>query len=262
MPNKTIAYVKPQTREWNGPNGTIVFVSGGFDDGDGWSVGCKPDNVQQRIQEFEALINKPGEFELEAGKEFQGKPQWKLKSWPGKPSFGGGSGGGFKSGGGGKTWTEAYAQSKECKELEQRSIQRSVALEKAHQFHVAFAGLSSDPVTPQTILATADIYAAWLSKQPDTSGEYRSWVTWMEQKVKAKVFTSKEDAWKAAMTYANEMGYDHPRLKTCTDHSIFRKIEDKLEAPTRPANGNTQQPNAYQRQPVEAYGNQDDALPF
>jgi hypothetical protein len=265
MSSKTIAFVKPQGRPWTSSYGPMVSIDGGFDDGEGFSVNCKPENEEKLKATLEGLVNKPIEgFTVEPAidkktnrqREFQGRLQWNLKAVQAN-----GFGGGFKGGGGGKTWTESYAQSKECKETEQRSIQRSVALEKAHQFHVAFAGLSNEAVTPQAILATAEIYADWLGKQPDTSQEYRTWVTWMENKVKVKFFTSKEDAWKNAMTYANEMGYDHLRLKTCTDHSIFKKIQDKLEAPTHPRNGNVQQPNAYQRQPAYS-APEDDSLPF
>jgi hypothetical protein len=267
--NRTIVSVKPQPNQWNGPKGTVYFVGGNFDDGSQWSIGAQtPEKADELIATFEALIGKPLEgwdvqpkMNKQTGQQdsYNGILKWEIK----KP-FGGGNGfrgGGGGGSGGGKTWTESYAQSKECKETEQRSIQRSVALEKAHQYHVAFAGLTNDPVTPQAILATAEIYADWLGKQPDTSQEYRTWVTWMESKVKVKFFTSKEDAWKNAMTYANEMGYDHLRLKTCTDHSIFRKIQDKLEAPSHPRNGNVQQPNAYQRQPAY-YAPEDDSLPF
>lgn len=159
MTTKTIQWVNPKTRTWEGPNGPVVFVSGEFDDGEGFSVGCKPDNALARVTELEGLVGKPGEYELEPGKEFNGRASWKLKSWPGKPQQGG-FGGGFK-GGGGKTWTESYAQSRECKETEQRSIQKSVALQWACESASRF-----DLASPEAVLGVADIYFGWLSGYP------------------------------------------------------------------------------------------------
>jgi hypothetical protein len=89
--NLTIQTVDPSTRTWEGPKGTIEFISGQFTDGSGWSLGAKPENAQKRIVELCSLIGKPGEYEVEEKPEYQGVKQWKMKSWPGKPVFGGGS---------------------------------------------------------------------------------------------------------------------------------------------------------------------------
>ena len=89
----TIQTVDTATRTWEGPKGTIEFIQGQFTDGSGWSLGAKPENAQKRIAELQALIGVEGEYEVEAKPQYQGKDQWKLKSWPGKPSFGGGGGG-------------------------------------------------------------------------------------------------------------------------------------------------------------------------
>lgn len=91
---QTIQYVNPETRTWEGPNGPVVFVSGQFIDGSGWSVGAKPETAEDRIATLTALVGVEGEYELEAKAEYQGKPQWKIKSWPGKPVWGGAGGGG------------------------------------------------------------------------------------------------------------------------------------------------------------------------
>jgi len=89
--NLTIQTVDPSTRTWEGPKGTIEFISGQFTDGSGWSLGAKPENAQKRIAELSALIGQPGDYEVEEKPEYQGVKQWKMKSWPGKPTFGGGS---------------------------------------------------------------------------------------------------------------------------------------------------------------------------
>ena len=92
MPTLTIQTVDPATRTWEGPKGTIEFIQGQFTDGTGWSLGAKPENAAKRVEELTKLIGVEGEYEVEPKGEFRGKPQFKLKSWPGKPVFGGGGG--------------------------------------------------------------------------------------------------------------------------------------------------------------------------
>jgi hypothetical protein len=72
---------------------------------------------------------------------------------------------------------------------------------------------------------------------PTPTDDYKSFITWMEEKVRAKVLL-KEPAWKAAMTFAHQLGYDHQKLQGCSDFSVFRTIKDKLSQPTHPRNGN------------------------
>jgi hypothetical protein len=69
------------------------------------------------------------------------------------------------------------------------------------------------------------------------TAQYKSFITRLDEKVKAKVLT-KEPAWKAAMTFAHQLGYDHAKLQACSDPSVFTAIFDKLLAPTHPRNGN------------------------
>jgi hypothetical protein len=69
------------------------------------------------------------------------------------------------------------------------------------------------------------------------TAQYKSFITRLDEKVKAKVLT-KEPAWKAAMTFAHQLGYDHQKLQGCSDFSVFRTIKDKLSQPTHPRNGN------------------------
>jgi len=92
MTTLTIQTVDPATRTWEGPKGTIEFIQGQFTNGEGWSLGAKPENAAKRVAELTALIGVEGEYELEPKGEFRGKPQHKMKGWPGKPVFGGGGG--------------------------------------------------------------------------------------------------------------------------------------------------------------------------
>ena len=127
--NLVIQTVNAEAREWDGPNGTIMFLSGQFTDGTEWSLGCKPDNLDKRRAELEALIGVPGEYEVEAKGEYQGRPQVKVKSWPGKAAFGGGSGGGGGS----------YYNSKEGVEYTQERMDRRTALMQANDLEQAEA---------------------------------------------------------------------------------------------------------------------------
>lgn len=152
----TIAGVKHKAREWNGPNGTVCFVEGEFDDGSHWSLGCKPENVQARIDELSALVGKPGQFECEQKPEYNGVAQWKMKTWPGKPQGGGGFGGGN---GPRREYVPAYSQSQDAFDRTQKNIHRSVALE--HAVKLAIARGKDDN---GTILRYATEFYDWLSK--------------------------------------------------------------------------------------------------
>jgi hypothetical protein len=87
MTLKTLQTVNTETRTWEGPNGPVIYVSGQFTDGTEWSNGTKPGFEAKRIEELTALIGQEGEFEIEPKGEYQGRPQVKLKGWPGKQSF-------------------------------------------------------------------------------------------------------------------------------------------------------------------------------
>jgi hypothetical protein len=148
--NLVIQTVSDDTRTWDGPNGTIEFLSGMFTDGSDWSLGCKPENVEARKAELKALIGQDGDFELEAKPEYQGRVQWKLKSWPGKPSFG--------SSGGSKTAGGSWYNSEVGVHFTQERMDRRTALMQA----ATVVGRDVD------ILAYADSYYAWLRKTSGT----------------------------------------------------------------------------------------------
>lgn len=155
----TIESVDPQTRTWEGPNGPVEFIRGQFTDGSWWSLGAKPENAAERMATLTALINVEGEYEVEAKDDYQGQKQWKLKSWPGKPVYGGGGAGG---GGGGRR-----APSPE----EQASMRASVALKAAVEFlnggAVQVKGDVQYRRTADGACGIADEFYEWLTK---TSG--------------------------------------------------------------------------------------------
>lgn len=144
----TIAAVDSTTRTWEGPKGTLAFVSGQFADGSGFSLGCKPENAPDRMSTLIELIGKEAEYELEAKPEYQGKAQWKLVSWPGKPAA--------QGGGGKREYVPRFRDTEEGFLREQRSIHRSVALQRAVES-------VTDKQNTLTVLDIAGAYFEWLS---------------------------------------------------------------------------------------------------
>lgn len=264
--NRTIAYVKPNVRDWTSAYGPMKSIDGGFDDGDGWTINCKPGNETKLKDELESLVGKPLDgFTVEVPidkktgqqREYNGKLQWSLKQL--QQAQGGFRGGG--GGGGGSKWTEAYSQSKEAHEVTQRSIQRNQALTLA----ITTLGGPTMTVDPMEALRIAALYLPFLSDVGTApvagpSKDYEQWITWMEESVKARGVINKPTLWKAAMTFANQQGYDHEQLKNCTDRNVFETIKNKLKAFTVPPAKNDAV-NAYSRQPVAA-APKDDDLPF
>lgn len=98
---RTLDYVSPNIRDWtNGEGKTFYFVEGNFDDGSSGSVFCfSKANADETVEILKGLVGKSVDYELEAGKVYNGQTQWKIKNFPGKPAGGGGGGG--RSGGGG-----------------------------------------------------------------------------------------------------------------------------------------------------------------
>jgi hypothetical protein len=127
----TINSVKDEIREWK----DFKIVEGSFENSD-WSILVKSEErAKQYQQELKALVGQEKEYEIEdTGREYRGRAQVKLKSWPGKPErpqFGGGGGG--QRGGG--SWQPRFRDTEEGFAREQRSIHRSVALEWAVAFY-------------------------------------------------------------------------------------------------------------------------------
>lgn len=98
---RTLDYVSPNIRDWtNGDGKTFYFVEANFDDGSSGSVFCfSKANADETLEALRKLVGASYEYELEAGKVYNGQQQWKIKNFPGKPA--GGGGGGSRSGGGG-----------------------------------------------------------------------------------------------------------------------------------------------------------------
>lgn len=134
MTTRTIEYVKTKPREWEGPNGTVYFIGGSFDDGDEFSVGTGKDQVEAVTKSLQELIGKPTDFELGESKEYNGVLTWKLKGWPGKPK------GQYRGAGGGMS-------------------NRQVALLAAATYTAPKEG-----ITDEAVYAYAEEFEAWLGK--------------------------------------------------------------------------------------------------
>jgi hypothetical protein len=97
-----VEYVQPSPRKWENPKGEdLFFVGVNFADGSEGSVGVVQGKVDEARSSLEAVKGSAVEFELAPGKEYNGVTQWRIRSWPGKPSGLGGAGGGGGRGGGG-----------------------------------------------------------------------------------------------------------------------------------------------------------------
>ncbi len=155
---ETIASMDPvKDKPWPGPQGPIWFAQGKFQGGGIFSIGSQSiEKAREKHAELSALIGTEGVFEVEEKGEYQGNPKYKLKAWPGNQPrlFGGGGGGG--GGGGRAPFVPRYRDSEEGFAREQRSIHRSVALQRAIE-----ADANREP---QAILQLADTFYAWLSQ--------------------------------------------------------------------------------------------------
>jgi hypothetical protein len=141
---KTIVTIDAEARPWEGPKGTLMFLSGAFTDGEGWSIGVIPANLDKRRAQLAQLVGVPGEFELEAKPEYQGVAQWKIKSYPGQTPFNPGG---------------ERKPSREKSPAETEAIARAVALKAAVEFVDVGWGVTG-------VLEAANQFLAWLQTSP------------------------------------------------------------------------------------------------
>lgn len=151
-----IASVSRQPRYWE--QGQTYFIQGAFDDDSEWSVGCKKeDKALEMIETFKAMIGKEQEYGVEEKPDRNGRKQWKLKDWPGKPvsAFGGG---------GKAPYQLRYGDTQEGFVAKERDIFRSVALQQALVYVTNHKeeGAKLDPALWVTTLA--DHFYEWLCK--------------------------------------------------------------------------------------------------
>jgi hypothetical protein len=96
---RVVSWVKPKPREW-AQNPQVVFVEGGFADGDEFSAAVAGSTAEQAIASLQALVGQEVEITLDdQPREYNGILTWKLRRWPGKPaqpSSGRGGGGGMR----------------------------------------------------------------------------------------------------------------------------------------------------------------------
>lgn len=98
---KTIEYVNPEGRAWQGQKGTIYFVECYFDDNSIGSVAVfAKEKVDAVIESLKALRDTPSDFTVEDDGTYDNRQKWRIKDWPGKPEGLSGGGGGGRGGGG------------------------------------------------------------------------------------------------------------------------------------------------------------------
>lgn len=154
----TIAAVSPEPRYWE--QGQTYFVQGAFGDGSEWSLGFKAeDKAKATIATLKDLIGKEEEYEVEQKPERNGRAQWKLKGWPGKPAaqgFGGRAG---------KEYIPRYRDTEQGTKEERLSIARSVALQQAVLYVNAHQGELFKSGDFLLITNLSDHFYQWLIKE-------------------------------------------------------------------------------------------------
>lgn len=153
-----IASVSDDLEQWQDFN----IVVGYFEDGSKFKAWGKDlAKAQNTRNELAGQVGIAGEFEIDETKTktYQGRQEYRLKGWPGKPerapwTGGGGGGGGF---GGKKEFVPRYKDTMAGVLAEQDSIHRSVALQWAVTY-------MKDSTNSDVVLGVADKFYQWLSK--------------------------------------------------------------------------------------------------
>lgn len=104
-----VEYVQPEPRRWDKADGTLTlfFVTANFADGSEGAIGVTQAHVDSTLDALRALKDAPSTFKLSPKDDFQGRTQWTIKDFPGKPEGAGGGGGGGNRGGGGMSHNQA-----------------------------------------------------------------------------------------------------------------------------------------------------------
>lgn len=149
----TIKAVSPKPRVWDGPKGTLHFINVVFEDGSAGDYGAKPETSQQHTEALQSLIGNPGDYELEPKGEYQGTPQFKIKSYPGQT---------IGKGGGGKQYVPSWHQTEDGERYTQERMDRRTALMQAVAVVVACTHAPSDMIHYPDTLHQADAFYEWL----------------------------------------------------------------------------------------------------
>lgn len=127
----TIKSVKSDPKPYDGKMGKIFFVDGEFQEGEFSTFAKSDQKAQELIALLTGLVGKTEQYEVEEKGTKNGRPQYKLVDYPGKPVYSGGGGGGFAGRGGGGGYQPRYRDSEQGAKEERDSISRSVALQQA-----------------------------------------------------------------------------------------------------------------------------------
>lgn len=146
--NATIEKVFPNAREWNSPKAPDgCSVEGVFQDGTRFEMATKTGKASEHIAALQALVGKPGEFDLEE-REFNGQKQFRMKSYPGKPDSG-------KGYGGSKQYVPAWHQTEDGARYHEERTDRRTSLMQAVEY-------SADDASMDETLAVANKMYEWL----------------------------------------------------------------------------------------------------
>jgi hypothetical protein len=162
---KEVSSVIDDINEWNGPNGTIYYVTAMFTDESVGSVGRKDHDAALEVQGLlREAIGIEQDFTLESkGQTKTGRDKFNIKGF-GTPGGAatytapGVQGGGNESG----RTVAAAARGRSPEQID--DIRRAVALKAAAQCVVG--------TSPEDVLKFADVFEAWLAKTSDASSAY------------------------------------------------------------------------------------------
>lgn len=152
----TIKSVKDHPKAHDGRTGKIFFIDGEFQEGEFSTFAKSEQKAQEIITSLTGLIGKPEQYEVEEKGVGNGRPQYKLVDYPGKPAYGGG---GFAGRGGGG-YQPRYRDSEQGAKEERDSIARSVALQQS----VVLANSRVHPADDNGVIETAELFYQWLVK--------------------------------------------------------------------------------------------------
>ena len=157
----TIKFINDKIGESNGQYGPMRYIRGEFTDGSKWMNSCKAENLDKRLNAIKELVGKEAEFTGET-KTNQYGTEFTFKTLPGQQPFGGG---GF-GGGGAKTYTVAWANTRDGEMYRCASIQAQVAIKTAAE--LCIAGKFAED---ETLVVAADMILGWLKKNTPAPAE-------------------------------------------------------------------------------------------
>lgn len=168
--NKTVSSVIDDINEWNGPNGTIYYVTAIFTDESVGSAGKKNYDAALEVQGLlREAIGVEQDFTLESkGQTKTGREKFNIKGFGTPGGAATYTAPGVQGGGGGNSYVAATSSRTRAPEHDvDASIRAAVALKAAASF------LSMTAVSSEKVLEVAEFFEGWLEhKASDASSAY------------------------------------------------------------------------------------------